>query len=230
MIGPAPAAGLAVEAASPGRRNEDLADRIVHVGGVAASIVGVLVLAALAFSQTEASRTVTVLVYGGALVATLGCSALYNMLRESERGELLRRLDHAAIFIMIAATYTPFLVVKMGDGAWGPPLLVFVWTAAAAGAWLKLTGPRRFDRWSVAFYQALGWTIVVAIEPLARSVSVPALVLLGTGGLLYSAGVVFYLWDGLPYQRAIWHALVLAGAACHYAAVLGEIALPGGFA
>jgi hemolysin III len=157
----------------------------------------------------------------------LGCSALYNARCESPRGDLLRRLDHAAIFVMIAATYTPFLTIKIG-GLWGMGLLVYMWVVAGAGVAMKLLWLQRFERFSVVLYLFLGWTIVVAIEPLFSSVSQPAIMLLVIGGVFYSVGVVFYLWERLAYQQAIWHGFVIAAAGCHYAAVFGEIALAGG--
>ena len=142
---------------------------------------------------------VSLAVYGAGLLAMLGCSALYNTARPGPRKELWRRLDHAAIFVMIAGTYTPFAAIAIG-GAWGTGLLVFVWTVAAAGVVLKLLDPGRFETLSIAAYLLLGWTILVAIDPLIAAVSLRAFVLLAAGGILYSAGILFYRWDRLPYQ------------------------------
>lgn len=213
------------DARSPSR-TEHLADGVVHAIGVAAGLAGFLVLMRLAFAQAEPAHLASLAVYGVALVAMLACSALYNVARHTPRAETLRRIDHAAIFVMIAATYTPFLAVKIG-GAWGNGLLVFVWAVAVAGAALKLLVADRLERLSLALYLALGWTVVVTMGPLTASVSAAGVALLIAGGLLYTVGVLFYLWETLPYQRAIWHGFVLAAAACHYAAVLGDVALPG---
>lgn len=207
-------------------RREHLADALVHAVGVVAALIGFAVLIGLALAHGAAAQIASVAVYGAALVAMLVCSALYNAARGSARGELLRRVDHAAIFVMIAATYTPFLVVKIG-GSLGHGLLAFIWSAAAAGVGLKLLAPRRLERLSLALYLALGWTVLVAMEPLTSSVSEVGVSLLLAGGVLYTVGVIFYVWDALPYQRAIWHGFVLAAAACHYAAVLGDVALAG---
>jgi hemolysin III len=184
---------------------------------------------AVAAPQGRLTLTLSLLVYSFGLLAMLICSAVYNGSSASPRKNLLRRLDHAAIFLMIAGTYTPFLAVKM-DGGWGRWLLLYVWAVAGVGVMLKLLWVNRFERLSVVLYLFLGWTILVAIDALFMATSFPAIVLLGTGGILYSVGVLFHLWEQLAYQQPIWHGCVAAAAACHYAAVLGEIALPGTFA
>ncbi len=187
-----------------------------------------VVLMTAAVRQERLTLLVSLLVYGCGLLAMLICSALYNASRNPKHRDLLRRLDHAAIFVMIAGTYTPFLAMKI-DGIWSHWLLVYVWAVAGIGVVLKLIWVNRFARLSVALYLFLGWTIIVAVEPLLASVSPQAILLLVIGGILYSIGVVFHLWEQLPYQRAIWHGFVAAAAVCHYAAVLGEVALPGIF-
>jgi hemolysin III len=129
---------------------------------------------------------------------------------------------------MIAGTYTPFLAMKI-DGLWGHWLLVYVWAVAGAGVVLKLIWVNHFARLSVVLYLFLGWTIVIAIEPLLATVSPPAILLLVLGGVLYSIGVLFHLWERLPYQRAIWHGFVAAAAMCHYVAIMDQVVLPSGF-
>lgn len=207
-------------------RREAIADACVHVFGVAAGTVAFAVLVAVAAERGDARLIISVLLYGFGLLAMLACSALYNMAREGGRKAVLRRLDHAAIFVMIAGSYTPFALVAIG-GPWGWGLLAVVWTAGAAGVLLKLAWPRRLEGLSVVLYLLLGWVIVVALGPLLAAVPLPAVVLLGAGGVLYSVGVVFHLWERLPYNKAIWHALVLAAAGCHYAAILGWVGLAG---
>lgn len=207
-------------------RREEHADRVIHALGVIASVGGLIGLVVAARVDGGPGHAGSVLIYGAALVATLSTSAAYNVLRHTSLGPRLRRADHAMIFVMIAATYTPFLVVKIA-GAWGFGLLAVVWAVAGIGAAIKVVYPRRFERSAIVLYLALGWIIVVAWKPFVASVSAPAVMLLAVGGLLYSAGVLFYLWTRLPCQRAVWHAFVLAAAACHYAAVMGEVAMPG---
>jgi hemolysin III len=212
----------------PLSRGERIADAWVHGLALALGLVGVVVLMAAAVPQGNVILTVSLLVYGCGLLAMLICSALYNASRAPKRRDRLRRLDHAAIFVMIAGTYTPFLAVKI-NGIWGHWLLVYVWTVAGVGVVLKLMWVNRFARLSVVLYLFLGWTIVVAIEPVLASISPPAILLLVIGGVLYSIGVLFHLWEQLPYQQAIWHGFVAAAAVCHYAAIMGDVALPGNF-
>jgi hemolysin III len=207
---------------------ERIADAWVHRLAIAAGLIGVIVLMAAAVPQGSLTLTVSLLVYSCGLLTMLICSALYNASRSPKHRDLLRRFDHAAIFVMIAGTYTPFLAMKI-DGIWGQWLLVYVWVVAGAGAMLKLIWVNRFARLSVALYLFLGWTIIVAIEPLLASVSPPAIMLLIIGGVLYTIGMLFHLWDRLPYQQAIWHGFVAAAAVCHYTAIIGEVALPGSF-
>lgn len=204
-------------------RPEWLADAVIHVAGVIFALAACGVLAIALLPSRDALLWLALGLYGIGLLAMLGCSALYNLLSPGPWKSLFRRFDHAAIFVMIAGTYTPFTLVAIG-GAWGYGLLAFVWAVALCGVSMKLLWPRRFDRLSLAAYLLLGWSIVVAIDPLFAAVSTAGLVLLGAGGLLYSLGVVFHLWQRLPYQNAIWHAFVLAAAACHFTAVLGEVA------
>jgi len=155
-------------------------------------------------------------------LAMLGCSAAYQILRSSRRRELLRCFDHTAIFLMIAGTYTPFTLLRIRP-FWDVVLTSVVWSIAGAGIALRLLRPHVFDRLSLGFYLALGWAGLAAIAPLVPTVHLSTLVLLGAGGLLYSAGVVFHVWERLPFQNAIWHGFVLVAAAAHYTAVLEEI-------
>ena len=131
---------------------------------------------------------------------------------------LLKRCDHAAIFLKIAGTYTPFAIVKLG-GLAGYGLLAAVWAIALVGAGAKLLLRASWDRLAIVLYLALGWAVLTVIQPLAQSLPVGALLLLGLGGGLYSVGVIFHVWDGLPFQKAVWHLFVLAGTACHFGAV-----------
>jgi hemolysin III len=206
-------------------RGEEWADHCLHLLGIALGIAGAVAIVALGASRGEPRLVIAVAIYAAGLLAMLICSALYNLAAPSARKERLRRLDHAAIFVMIAGTYTPFLLARMG-GAWGWGMLGFVWVAAAVGGALALLAARRFERLELAAYLLLGWCILAARQPLAAALSGPALKLLLLGGLLYSFGVPFHLWRRLPYHNAIWHGFVLAAAACHYAAILIGVVLP----
>jgi hemolysin III len=153
-------------------------------------------------------------------------SAGYHLVRRTDLAEILRRLDHAAIYAKIAGTYTPFTVLLGGDRAL--PILAGMWSAAGAGMLLKLIAPRRFEIATLALYLAMGWAVVVIGWPIIEALAPHARVLLVTGGLLYTVGVGFHLWDSLPFQNAIWHGFVLVASFVLYAAVLTEIlrALP----
>jgi hemolysin III len=206
------------------RRGEQIADRCIHYAGLAASPVGAVVLVAAAAHRDNVLVIVSVAIYAVGLLAVIISSALYNLAAPSRRKEWLRRVDHAAIFLMIAGTYTPFALVRIG-GTDGLNLLLFVWFVAVGGIALKLLYPRRFEGASTVLYLLLGWAILAMPGPLLAAVPRSVVVLLGIGGLLYSAGVVFHLSRRLPYHNAIWHGFVLAAAACHYMAVFDGVAI-----
>ena len=209
-------------------RVEWIADLCVHVVGVGAGLVGGTVLLIVALPHVTAGAAASLSVYAAGLLGMFTLSALYNLARNPARKFVLRQLDQSAIFVMIAGTYTPFAVLKIGGTA-GTALMIFVWALALIGLVLKVARPGRADGLSLVLYLAMGWSMIFALEPLFRSVAVPVFVLLVVGGLIYTVGVVFHLWSNLRFHNAIWHGCVLVGAACHYAAVFGSIALPNGF-
>lgn len=203
---------------------EQAADRAVHWSGVAAGVVAAGLLLGILIHQHDSRRLIAAAVYAAGLLAMLGCSAAYNLTRPSPRKELLRRFDHAAIFLMIAGSYTPFMG-SLEQTDWGWTLLGVVWLVALAGVTVKLAFPRRLEGVSILLYLGLGWIVLVALRPLAESVTATTVALLVVGGVLYSAGVIFHLWESLPFQKAIWHGMVVAAAACHYGAILLGFAL-----
>lgn len=160
--------------------------------------------------------------YAAALVGVLGCSAAYHF-SSGRLKERLRRLDHAMIFVMIAATYTPLVTFRLPPEI-AVPLGAAVWTGCAFGAVIKLAFPRRFDRLSVALYLAMGWAVAWALAPLSASLSDRSFTLLVAGGALYTLGVPFCLLDRLRFHNALWHACVLAGAMAHFATMAVEFA------
>ncbi len=203
---------------------ERRADAAVHALGLTLGSAGCLALAVAALPRAgDPLRVAALVAYAVGLLAMLGCSALYNLTPEGGRKRLFRRLDHAAIFLLIAGTYTPFTLVEIA-GTWGTGLLAFVWSIAGVGIAAELLGLGRHDGLSVAAYLLLGWSVLAALGPLSAAVSPAGLALLVAGGVLYSAGVAFHLWTRLPYHNVVWHGFVLAAAACHYAAVLREVA------
>jgi hemolysin III len=203
-------------------RGELVADGAVHVIGVTAGLIGAAILVISAATRSSPLELAAILTYSGGLLAMLGCSAAYQILRSSRRRELLRCFDHSAVFLMIAGTYTPFTLLRVRP-FWDVVLTAVVWSIAAAGIAMRVLRPQLFDRVSLGFYAALGWAGVAAIAALVPTVQISTLILLGIGGLLYSVGIVFYVWERLPFQNALWHGFVLVAAATHYAAVLQEI-------
>lgn len=201
---------------------ELVADRIVHLLGIALGSVGAVAIVVIAAMMRRLDDLPPILIYATGLLAMLGCSAAYHMFHTSRRRDWLRRFDHAAIFAMIAGTYTPFTLLGL-EGAWSIGLTAVIWAVAAAGMAIKLLKPHRIETISLGLYLALGWIGVVAAGPFVAAFDPLILSLLAAGGILYSSGVVFHLWHRLPYQNAIWHGFVLAAAAVHYAAVVGVI-------
>jgi len=199
-------------------------DRAIHWVGVGAGAAGAVALLIVFVGNHGTRGLVAVLLYAVCLMAMLCCSAAYNLSSPSPRQEWLRRLDHAAIFLMIAGTYTPFTVLRLAGG-WSILLTAVVWSVALLGAAAKLLFPRRLEGASVVIYLALGWIGVIAAQPIAAALDLPSLVLLAAGGLLYTLGTAFHLWRSLPFQNAIWHGCVLSAAGCHYAAVMLSVAL-----
>lgn len=208
----------------PCTRGEYIADAIVHLIGLAFGVGACTTLAVLIILDPDLPRMVSLGLYAMGLMAMLGCSALYNLCNHETLKAWFRRLDHAAIFVMIAGSYTPFSLIVIG-GNWGIALLSVVWIVAVIGVALKLFWPWRFEKLSIAAYLLMGWTILVAFGPLIEGASPAGLALLVIGGLLYSFGVIFHLWERLPYQNAIWHVFVLAAAVCHFSAILVDVAL-----
>ncbi|MFO1058169.1 MAG: hemolysin III family protein [Dongiaceae bacterium] len=222
----AASARVALSGAAPrtGQRSERAADAAVHAAGLSLGPLACLALLLAALDRADLRLGVALALYGAGLMAMLAFSAAYNLAPPGPLRPWLRRLDHAAIFTMIAGTYTPVMVVAVG-GTLGAGLLAVVWAGALAGAAIKLLRPAGLERLSVPAYLALGWAVVPALGPIARALPALDLALLLGGGLLYSAGTVFHLWRRLPYHDAIWHGFVLAGAACHYA-VIYRLAIP----
>ncbi len=206
------------------RRGEELANTLTHGVGAVLSVAGLAVLALVASRRGPAAVLVGCVVFGAALVVLYTASTLYHAVSHPRAKGVLRAVDHSAIFLLIAGTYTPFTLVSL-RGPWGWSLFAVVWSLAVAGIALRLALRRRPTALFVALYLAMGWCVVVALRPLVAAVPPAGVALLVAGGLAYSVGVVFYLWRSLPYHHAIWHAFVLAGSGLHYAAVLRSVAL-----
>jgi hemolysin III len=203
-------------------RAELIADGVVHALGVGFGLVATTALIVLAAVFASAFEIVSVSVYAAGLLAMLGFSAAYNLWPVSPRKWLLRRFDHSAIYVLIAATYTPFFM-ELKDSTFALSLLAGVWGVAVIGVALKLFWPGRFDKLSVGLYLALGWSGLMAYDPGVKSLPQLTLWFIAAGGVLYTTGVVFHAWRRLRFQNAIWHSFVLLGAACHYTAVVALV-------
>jgi hemolysin III len=200
------------------------ADRIIHITGTLAGLVGSALLVGIAALTADRPVFYASVVYSFCLLTMFACSAAYHLASTASRRASLRRVDHAAIFLMIAGTYTPFTTCRL-QGVWAIGMTAAVWTGAVTGAVMKLICPHRIDRVSIVAYLALGWIILVGMRPMLSSVDIQTAVLIGVGGVLYSIGTGFHLWRALPFHNAIWHSFVLIAASCHYAAVLHGVVL-----
>ncbi|MGZ8455331.1 MAG: PAQR family membrane homeostasis protein TrhA [Gemmatirosa sp.] len=208
----------------PQTRAEEVANAITHGAGLVASIIAVPVLLGRTIPRTDTPLDVGIVVFGVTLFLMYLTSTLYHAVPHPRAKHLLRTLDHSAIYLLIAGTYTPFLLGAL-RGAWGWTLLVVIWLLAALGVVAKWTIGFRFPRLSTAVYLAMGWQIVVATVPLVRTMSASGLAWLAAGGLCYTGGVVFHATDHrLRYGHAVWHIFVAAGSTCHFFAVLWHAA------
>jgi hemolysin III len=192
----------------------------VHILGLALAAVGAPSLLILGIPRADAGDAAGLALYATGLVAMLAFSCAYHLSGQACRKEMLRRFDRAAIFIMIAGTYSPFALGRLA-GASGIALFASVWLLALVGASLAFAMPRRGDRMALVLYLAMGWCVLAVIGPLADAVPRRVIALLLVGGVVYTAGVALHLARRLPYHNALWHACVLVAASCHFFAVLG---------
>ncbi len=198
---------------------EEIANSVIHGVGIVLGIAGLGVLTAFASLYGDAWHITSCSIFGAALIFLYTTSTLYHGIPLPRVKAVLRTLDHSAIFVLIAGTYTPFLLVNL-RGPWGWSLLACIWGLAIVGIILRVVRGRRSTLVSVGLYIAMGWAVVIAIKPLLNHVATGGLVLLLLGGLSYTLGVGFYVWKRLPYHHAIWHLFVLAGSILHFFAIL----------
>lgn len=198
---------------------EEIANAVTHGVATGLSIAGLAALAALGVLRGGSpGQIASLVVYGTTLVLTHLASTLYHSFRSRRVKTVFRVLDHASIYLLIAGTYTPFLVIRLWN-PWGWTLLGIVWAMAAAGVLFKSLFLGRLRKASVVTYIAMGWLVVVAAGQILTHVPLGALAFLLAGGLIYTLGIVFYAWKRLPFNHAIWHLMVLAAGMCHYFAI-----------
>lgn len=203
----------------PDTLKEEIANSITHGVGTGLSVIGGIVLVALAATYGDIWRVVSLSIYAGSLVVLYLASTLYHSFQNPRIKHILRIVDHAAIYVLIAGSYTPFLLVSL-RGAWGWTLLGIIWGLAVLGILFKTMFIHKFPKLSTLVYIGMGWLCIVAAQEMLTRIPMGGLIWLAAGGLLYTSGVIFYAWRKLPYHHAVWHVFVLAGSACHYLAIL----------
>jgi hemolysin III len=198
---------------------EEIANSVTHGVGALLSIAGTVILIVRAAMHGSAIHVASFVIYGLALILMHTSSTLYHALHVPRAKRVFWVFDHASIYLLIAGSYTPFMLISLW-GSWGLPMMIAVWTLAIIGIVFKSLFIGRLRKTSVVLYLAMSWLIVVAGRALWMAVPHEALALLGAGGLFYTGGIAFYCWKRLPYGHMIWHLFVLGGSICHYFAVL----------
>ncbi|MEW8092449.1 MAG: hemolysin III family protein [Candidatus Thiodiazotropha endolucinida] len=204
---------------------EEIAHAITHGVGVLLSIGGLAVLVAFSALYGDVWHITSSSIYGATLILLYSFSTLYHGIPYPKAKRVLQRLDHAAIFLLIAGTYTPFTLVNL-RGPWGWTMFGLVWGIAIVGMVLELACRKRYKWLSLSLYLGLGWLVLIAIKPMLLSVETGGLLLLLAGGLCYSLGVIFYVWKRLTYHHAVWHLFVLTGSVLHFFSVLFYVVPP----
>jgi hemolysin III len=204
---------------------EEVANSITHGIGALLSVGGLVLLIVFSMRYGTYWHTLAGAIFGTTLIFSYTTSTLYHSIAVERFKHTLRRLDHAAIYLLIAGTYTPFMLISL-RGPWGWSLLGVVWTIAVGGVAGKLLMPHKMAKFSTPLYLLMGWIAIIAARPLLASVEPGGLLLLLAGGLAYSGGVVFYALDRMPYNHMVWHLFVLAGSALHFCAILFYV-MPG---
>ena len=211
---------------SPARSEDhpwaELLNSLTHGVASALAIAALVVMIVFAAIEGHARHVTSVTLFGSMLVIMYMTSTLYHAFRGPRVKKVFRILDHSAIFLLIAGTYTPFCLVTL-QGPWGWTIFGIVWGMAALGVTFKAVFGPRWEILSTLLYLAMGWLIVIAIAPLWRALPAGGLFWLFGGGVFYSVGIIFYAWDRPPYCHAIWHVFVLAGSAAHVVAVMGWV-------
>lgn len=205
---------------------EEIAHSVSHGIGALLGVVGLVVMLWLAFEYGDVWHVVSVSIYGASMILLYSASTLYHALTNPRAKRFFQLMDHAAIFLLIAGTYTPFLLVNL-RGPWGWTLFIIIWSIALGGVLLEILKKERVKWLSLSLYLGLGWMALVAVKPMLELVNTTGLLLLLVGGLLYSLGVIFYVRKQMVYHHAIWHVFVLAASIAHYFAVIYGVILPG---
>ena len=197
---------------------EELMHALSHGIGALLSVAALALMLSVSLHSGDNWHLFSSIVYGGSLILLYTSSTLYHAISDLDIKRKLRQLDHAAIFILIAGTYTPFTLINLRDN-WGLPLFGLIWLIAIIGVIVEVATALKYKKLSLALYLGMGWMVIIAIQPMLEYVEQGGLILLLAGGLSYSAGVIFYIWKTLFMHHAIWHLFVLAGSVLHFLAV-----------
>ncbi len=198
---------------------EEIWHAVTHGVGLVLSIAGLTILVAYATLQGSTLSIISSAIFGTTLIVMYGSSTLYHAITHTKIKKIFQQFDHASIYFLIAGTYTPITLLTLG-GAWGWSIFSVVWSAAIVGIFLKFAYPGRFEKLSLLLYLLMGWIIIIATEPLLSNMKSGGLWLLLSGGLSYTIGIIFYVWDKLTFNHAIWHLFVLGGSILHFFMVL----------
>ncbi len=206
----------------PQSNREESANTITAGLGLLLSFAALIALVYASVVSGDALTIVSFVGFGLSLVAVYLASSLYHLVARAELKQRLLRLDHATIYLLIAGTYTPFMLLNLHGTWWGWAMFAGVWGLATIGVIIKLFAIEKLTRLSTATYLAMGWLVLIAIKPAIAAISTGGLILLLAGGIAYTVGVVFFVSDRIPYGHAIWHGFVVSGSVCHAAAVLNH--------
>jgi hemolysin III len=197
---------------------EEIASSATHGLGVLLSTVGLVALVVMAMREGDPWKVVSFSIFGTSMILLYFASTMYHLIQHEQLKEVFRKFDHAAIYLLIAGTYTPFLLLNL-RGPWGWALFGIIWALAVFGVIYKFLLIHKFHNLSVFIYIAMGWLGIIGFKPVIDAVGWDGVGLLFAGGMAYTLGVVFYMWERLPHNHAVWHLFVMSGTALHYAAV-----------
>ena len=198
---------------------EEIANSITHGLGFCLSIIGTIYLLIHTTENSDPWRVIGFIIYGASLTILYLCSTIYHSLTHSRAKAIFRRLDHSAIYLLIAGTYTPVILISLRT-TWVLYLLPIIWAMAIFGIYIKIFYIHRYERLTLAFYILMGWVALIAVKPLFNSIPFESFIWIIVGGVSYTSGVIFYTWHRLLYHHTIWHMFVLIGSISHYIGIL----------
>ena len=198
---------------------EEVANSLTHGIGLFLSIVGLFFLFAYFNDDSDPWKIISYSIYGVSLITLYLFSTIYHGVTHAKAKALLKRLDHSAIYLLIAGTYTPVILISLRD-SWAMYLLPIIWLMAIIGIFIKITFINENEKISITYYLIMGWLAIIAIKPLFNTLPLESFIWIFIGGMSYTSGVIFYRWHQLPYHHTIWHVFVLFGSISHYISIL----------